>query len=156
MAAEQCAPLTEKQVRVVPTTTVPQGVSALAYMEPDQSADELDAAFRETAESVHTALITYAARDSEYDGQIIKAGEHLVLLDGKLLGSYPDVEPLFEDLNRAFEPMNPEFLTIYFGADVTVEDAEEAKAVLGEHFPDADISVVDGGQPVYYYMISAE
>ena len=156
MAAEQCAPLTEKEVRVVPTITVPQGVSALAYMEPDQTADELDAAFRETAQHVHTALVTYAARDSEYDGQIIRAGEHLVLLDGKLLGSYPDVDPLFADLNRAFEALEPEFLTIYYGADVTAEDAEDAKACLGEHFPDADISVVAGGQPVYYYMISAE
>ena len=156
MAAEQCAPICTKKVRVIPTTTVPQGVSALAYMEPDQTADELEAAFRESAGRVHTALITYAARDSEYDGQTIKAGEHLVLLDGKLLGSYPDVDAVFADLNKAFESLSPEFLTVYFGADVTLEDAEEAKAVLGEHFPDADISVVDGGQPVYYYMISAE
>ena len=156
MAAEQCAPLTEKQVRVVPTTTVPQGVSALAYMEPDQSADELDAAFRETAGHVHTALITYAARDSEYDGHIIRAGEHLALLDGKLLGSYPDVDAVFEDLNRTLAELSPEFLTIYYGADVTFEDAQDARACLGEAFPDADISVVDGGQPVYYYMIAAE
>ena len=156
MAAEQCAPICTKKVRIVPTTTVPQGVSALAYMEPDQTADELEAAFRESAGRVHTALITYAARDSEYDGQTIKAGEHLVLLDGKLLGSYPDVDAVYADLNKAFESLSPEFLTVYFGADVTLEDAEEAKAVLGEHFPDADISVVDGGQPVYYYMISAE
>ncbi len=157
MAAEQCIPLCEKKkIVVIPTTTVPQGISALAYMDPDQSPEEMEQSFRESAGRVHTALVTYAARDSEYDGQIIKAGEHLVLLDGKLLGSYPDVDPLFEDLNRAFEPMNPEFLTIYFGADVTVEDAEEAKAVLGARFPDADIFVVDGGQPVYYYMISVE
>ena len=156
MAAEQCAPLCDKEVRVVPTTTVPQGVSALAYMEPDQSPDELDAAFRATAENVHTALVTYAARDSEYDGQVIKAGEHLVLLDGKLLGSYADVDAVFADLNRALEALAPEFLTIYYGADVTAEDAEDARACLGGHFPEADISVIGGGQPVYYYMISAE
>ena len=156
MAAEQCAPLTDKKVRVVPTTTVPQGVSALAYMEPDCSADELDAAFRETAESVHTALITYAARDSEYDGQTIRAGEHLALLDGKLLGSYPDVDAVFANLNHALAEFDPEFLTVYYGADVTFEDAQDARACLCEAFPDADISVVDGGQPVYYYMIAAE
>ena len=156
MAAQQCAPLCEKKVRVVPTTTVPQGVSALAYMDPDQSPDELEASFLESAGRVHTALITYAARDSEYDGQIIKADEHLALVDGKLLGSYPDVDPLFADLSRAFEAFAPEFLTIYYGADVTEEDAMDAKAVLGAAFPEADISVVDGGQPVYYYMISAE
>ena len=105
---------------------------------------------------MHTALVTYAARDSEYDGQTIKAGEHLVLLDGKLLGSYPEVDPLFADLNRALERFDPEFLTVYYGADVTAEDAEDARACLAEHFPEADISVVDGGQPVYYYMIAAE
>ncbi|MBO6041481.1 MAG: DAK2 domain-containing protein [Oscillospiraceae bacterium] len=156
MAAEQCVPLCDKEVRVIPTTTVPQGVSALAYMEPDQTPDELDAAFRATAGTVHTALVTYAARDSEFDGQTIKAGEHLALLDGKLLGSYPDVDAMFEDLNRALEALEPEFLTVYYGADVTAEDAEDARACLGEHFPEADISVIGGGQPVYYYMISAE
>ena len=156
MAAEQCAPLTSKKVRVIPTTTVPQGVSALAYMDPDQDPDALEASFLESSGRVHTALITYAARDSEYDGQTIKAGEHLVLLDGKLLGSYPHVGAVFVDLNKALEALSPEFLTVYFGADVTLEDAEVAKAVLGKHFPDADISVVDGGQPVYYYMIAAE
>ena len=156
MAAQQCAPLCSKKVRVIPTTTVPQGVSALAYMEPDQSADELEESFKESAQRVHTALVTYAARDSEFDGQAIKAGEHLALLDGKLLGSYPDVGAVFVDLNKAFAGLSPEFLTIYFGADVTAEDAEVAKSVLGRSFPDADISVVDGGQPVYYYMISAE
>ena len=156
MAAEQCVPLTEKKVRVVPTTTVPQGVSALAYMEPDRSPDELEEAFRETSEHVHTALITYAARDSEYDGQTIRAGEHLALLDGRLLGSYPDVDAVFADLNRALAELEPEFLTVYYGADVTFEDSQDAKACLSEAFPDADISVVDGGQPVYYYMIAAE
>ena len=156
MAAEQCIPLTPKKVRVVPTTTVPQGVSALAYMEPDLGADELDAAFRETADNVRTALVTYAARDSEYDGQVIRAGEHLALLDGRLLGSYPDVDAVFEDLTRALADPEPEFLTVYYGADVTFEDAQDAKACLAEAFPDADISVVDGGQPVYYYMIAAE
>ena len=156
MAAEQCAPLCEKKVRVIPTVTVPQGVAALAYMDPDQAPDELDASFRESSARVHTALVTYAARDSEYDGQTIKAGEHLVLLDGKLLGSYPEVDPLFADLNRALESFDPEFLTVYYGADVTAEDAEDARACLAEHFPEADISVVDGGQPVYYYMIAAE
>ena len=156
MAAEQCAPLCEKKVRVVPTVTVPQGVAALAYMDPDQTADDLDASFRESSQRVHTALVTYAARDSEYDGQTIRAGEHLVLMDGKLLGSYPEVDPLFVDLNKALESFDPEFLTVYYGADVTAEDAEDARACLAEHFPEADISVVNGGQPVYYYMIAAE
>ncbi len=156
MAAEQCIPLCEKNVRIIPTVTVPQGVSALAYMDPDEDPDSLEASFRETYGRVHTALVTYAARDSDYDGQAIHAGEHLALLDGKLLGSFPEVEPLMAALNTAFEALSPEFLTVYYGADVTAEDAEDARACLQAHFPEADISVVNGGQPVYYYMISAE
>ena len=105
---------------------------------------------------MHTALITYAARDSEFDGQTIHAGEHLALLDGKLLGSYPDVDAVFADLNKTLAELEPEFLTVYYGADVTAEDAEDARACLAKAFPAADISVVNGGQPVYYYMIAAE
>ena len=77
-------------------------------------------------------------------------------MDGKLLGSYPDVEAVYGALNDAFEAFAPEFLTVFYGADVTAEDAEVARASLAGRYPDADISVVDGGQPVYYYMISAE
>ena len=86
MAAEQCIPLTEKTVRVIPTRTVPQGVAALAYMDPDQSPDELEENFKESAARVHTALITYAARDSDFDGHAIHAGEYLALLEGAELG----------------------------------------------------------------------
>lgn len=156
MAAEQCIPLTEKTVRVVPTRTVPQGVAALAYMDPDQAPDELEENLRESASRVHTALITYAARDSDFDGHTIHAGEYLALLDGKLLGSYTELPTLFAELNRAFGELEPEFLTVYYGQDATEQDANGVCESLTSSFPDADVSLVSGGQPVYYYMIAAE
>lgn len=156
MAAEQCIPLTEKTVRVIPTRTVPQGVAALAYMDPDQSPDELEENFKESAARVHTALITYAARDSDFDGHAIHAGEYLALLDGKLLGSYANLPTLLKELNWAFGELEPEFLTVYYGQDATEQDANGVAKSLTSCFPDADVSLVSGGQPVYYYMIAAE
>ena len=156
MAAEQCIPLTEKTVRVIPTRTVPQGVAALAYMDPDQSPDDLEESFKESAARVHTALVTYAARDSDYDGHIIHAGEYLALLDGKLLGSYASLPTLLKELNWAFGELEPEFLTVYYGQDVTETDANGVAESLTSCFPEADVSLVSGGQPVYYYIISVE
>ena len=156
MAAEQCAPLTEKKVVVMPSKTVPQGVSALLNFNPDEPEESLVEVMTEAMGHVHTAMVTYAARDSDFDGHIIHAGEHLSLLDGALLGSYGDVNGLLEELMGAFEAYSPEFITIYYGADVVQEDAEEASALVAAKFPEAEISVVNGGQPVYYYMISIE
>ena len=156
MAAQQCAPLTEKKVIVMPTKSVPQGVSALLNFNPDEPEEALTELMQEAIDHVHTAMVTYAARDSDFDGHDIHAGEHLSLLDGALLGSYGNVGALLEGLADAFAAFSPEFITIYYGADVVQEDAEQASTLLSEKFPDAEISVVNGGQPVYYYMISAE
>ena len=133
-----------------------QGVAALAYMDPDQSPDDLEESFKESAARVHTALVTYAARDSDYDGHIIHAGEYLALLDGKLLGSYASLPTLLKELNWAFGELEPEFLTVYYGQDVTETDANGVAESLTSCFPEADVSLVSGGQPVYYYMIAAE
>lgn len=156
MAAEQCAPICEKNVRVIPTRSVPQGVAALAYMDPEQSADELETFFREAAERVHTAQITYAARDSDFDGHTIRAGEYLALLDGKLLGSYTNLSTLLKELNWSFGELEPEFITVYYGDSVSEEDAQSVTDNLSACFPEAEVTMVNGGQPVYYYMISAE
>ena len=156
MAAEQCVPLSEKKVIVMPTKTVPQGISALLNFNPDEEEAALVEVMQEAAGSVHTAMVTYAARDSDFDGHAIKAGEHLALLDGALLGSYPDVNALMGDMVEAFADLEPEFITVYYGADVDENDAAQAAEVITARFPDADISVVNGGQPVYYYMISVE
>ena len=156
MAAEQCVGLTKKKVIVIPTKTVPQGVSALLNLNVDETEAQIVSDMHEAIGRVHTAMVTYAARDSEFDGRSIKAGEHLALIDGALLDSFPDVGSLMTALCGAAKSFTPEFITIYFGADVQPEDAEDASRVLQEHFPDAELSVVDGGQPVYYYMIALE
>ena len=156
MAAEQCIPLSEKKVVVMPTKTVPQGISALLNFNPDESEEALVEVMSEAAKNVHTAMVTYAARDSDFDGHAIKAGEHLALLDGALLGSYPDVDTLMADMVKSFDKLEPEFITVYYGADVVEEDAARAAELITRRFPDTDISIVNGGQPVYYYMISVE
>ena len=156
MAAEQCIPLSEKKVVVMPTKTVPQGISALLNFNPDESQEALVEVMSEAARNVHTAMVTYAARDSDFDGHAIKAGEHLALLDGALLGSYPDVDSLMADMVESFDKLEPEFITVYYGADLVEEDANRAAEVISARFPDTDISIVNGGQPVYYYMISVE
>ena len=156
MAAEQCIPLTEKHVIVMPTKTVPQGISALLNFSPDESEESLVGAMGEAIGHVHTAMITYAARDSDFGGHAIHAGEYLALLDGALIGSYTNIKTLFKELSWAFDDYHPEFITIYYGEDVQAEDATAAAATITGNFPDAEVSVVDGGQPVYYYMISVE
>ena len=156
MAAEQAVPLTEKNVIVMPTKTVPQGISALLNFNPDESEESLVGAMGDAIGKVHTAMITYAARDSDFGGHAIHAGEYLALLDGALIGSYTNIKTLFKELSWAFDDYHPEFITVYYGEDVRAEDANLAAATIEGNFPDAEVSVVEGGQPVYYYMISVE
>ena len=156
MAAQQCIPLTEKKVIVMPTKSVPQGVSALLNFNPDEDEEALTAAMNEAIGNVHTAMVTYAARDSDFDGHVIHAGEYLALMDGALLGSYTNIKTLFKELSWAFDEFSPGFITVYYGEDVDEEAARDAADTIIGCFPEADVSVVNGGQPVYYYMISAE
>ena len=156
MAAEQCVSLTEKKVIVMPSRTVPQGISALLNFDPNESEESLVGAMGEAMGNVHTAMVTYAARDSDFDGHTIHAGEYLALLDGSLIGSYTNTKTLFKELSWAIDDFHPEFITVYYGEDVCEEEANAAAETIIGNFPDAEVSVVNGGQPVYYYMISAE
>ena len=161
MAAEQCADLTEKKVIVMPSRTIPQGISALLNFNPGEDEDSvpeesLIGAMGEAMGNVHTAMITYAARDSDFDGHVIHAGEYLALLDGSLIGSFTNTKTLFKELSWAIDDFHPENITIYYGEDVTENEANTAAETIIGNFPDADVIVVNGGQPVYYYMISAE
>ena len=156
MAAEQCIPLSEKKVIVIPTKTVPQGVAAMLAMDTCADEDECIACLTEATERVHTALITYAARDSEFDGYSIKSGEYLGLLDGKLIGSSADLSELLTSLSDNLKEFEPEFISVYYGADVDESGAGETTDKMSSAFPEAEVSLVYGGQPVYYYMISAE
>ena len=157
MAAEQCIPLTEKQVVVIPTKTVPQGITAMLNYNPDnETAEAVTEEMKEAVGNVHTAMVTYAARDSDFDGHTIHAGEYLALLDGALLGSYTNIPTLFKELSWALNEFSPEFITVYYGEDVQEDDANSASEILSGNFPDSEVSVYNGGQPVYYYMISVE
>ncbi len=156
MAAQQCIPLSEKRVVVMPTTTVPQGIAALAYRDEEADAAALEATLMDSAESVHTLLVTYAARDSEFDGYSIRAGEYLALLDNSLIGSFGSFESLQEQLCRTLKEADPAVVTVYTGEDAQEEQSRELEATLSEALPDTEVSSLYGGQSVYYYMISIE
>jgi DAK2 domain fusion protein YloV len=157
MAAQQCIPLTEKKVIVVPTKSVPQGVSALLNMDAyAQSEEEMESVARQVLDTVHTALFTYAARDSDFDGHEIRAGEYLALFDGTLLGSNTDIDVLLDSLSYTLTDISPEFITVYYGEDVDEQAAAALSEKLSVSNPEAEMNVINGGQPVYYYMISAE
>ena len=156
MAAEQCAPLTDKKVVVIPTRSVAQGITAMLNFNPDEEEEALKSGLCEAIQNVHTVMVTYAARNSDFDGHDIHAGEYLALFDGALLDSYRDTGTLIEETGKKIAEYNPQFLTVYYGADVAEADAESFADGLREGFPEAEVSVVNGGQPVYYYMISVE
>ena len=157
MAAEQSIPLCEdKTVVVIPTKTIPQGITAMLSFDPDSEVSDIVETLTESLESVHTAQVTYAARNSDFDGYAIHAGEYLALLDGKLIGSFTEMPSMLDKMSEAFEDLEPEIITVYYGEDVSGEDAETTAKALEKAFPDAEVTVVNGGQPVYYYMISVE
>ena len=157
MAAEQSIPLCEdKTVVVIPTKTIPQGITAMLSFDPDSEVSDIVETLTESLESVHTAQVTYAARDSDFDGYAIHSGEYLALLDGKLIGSFTEMPSMLDKMSEAFEDLEPEIITVYYGEDVSGEDAETTAKALEKAFPDAEVTVVNGGQPVYYYMISVE
>ena len=100
--------------------------------------------------------MTYAARDSEFDGHHILAGQYLALLDGALVGSFDAFPALLEALNKKIAALDPSLISVYYGEDIQEADAEETAGIIGAAFPDAEVMTVNGGQPVYYYMISIE
>ena len=157
MAAQQCVGLTEKQVIVVPTATVPQGISAMMAVDPDNDDPQaILAAMTEAASHVTTAQITYAARNSDFDGFAISEGDYLALCDGKLLGTDRDLNVLLEKLAQVAVDKDAEFITVYAGAGVTEEDSDRTAQLFAAACPDAEVAALPGGQPVYYYIIAIE
>ena len=157
MAAQQCIGLTEKTVVVIPTASIPQGVSAMMAVDPDMSdADAIAKAMTDAAQCVSTAQITYAARNSDFDGFDIHEGDYLALLDGKLLGTDRDVSTLLDGLSDEAASREAEFITVFYGEDVNEEDARKACDAFTRKCPDAEVNLICGGQPVYYYIISIE
>ena len=157
MAAEQCVRLCEDKTMVVlPTKTVPQGIAAMLAVDPDAGREELTQIMTEAAQRVRTAEITYAARDSDFDGFAIKEGDYLALMEHQLFGTDRDLDALLDRLARSEDIQSAEFLSIFYGEDVTEEQAQEAAQKFTDACPNAEVNLLPGGQPVYYYMISAE
>ena len=157
MAAQQCDALTEKRVIVIPTKTVPQGITAMMNVDfeaPD--ADSIAEAMNESLSTVTTAQITYAARNSDFDGFDIKEGDYLALEEGRLFGTDSSLDVLLEKLAADAVEREAGFISLYFGEDVSEEEAQNAAHVFEERCPEAEVAVLSGGQPVYYYIISME
>ena len=156
MAAQQCVGLTEKEVVVVPTATIPQGITAMMAVDLEQEPQEILEAMTSSIQNVATAQITYAARNSDFDGFAISEGDYLSLLNGKLFGTDKDIAVLLEKLAQTAAEQNAEFVTVFYGEDVTEAEAAKAEEIFSRVCPGVELSVLPGGQPVYYYIISIE
>ena len=157
MAAQQCVGLSEKEVIVVPTATVPQGISAMMAVDPeDNDPQSILSAMTAAAEHVTTAQITYAARNSDFDGFAINEGDYLALCDGKLLGTDRSLDALLEKLAQVAADKDAEFITVYAGEGVDEAQAQQASAIFQSRCPGAEITALPGGQPVYYYIVAIE
>ena len=156
MAAQQVDALTPKTVVVIPSKTVPQGVTAMLSFNPEGSVEENTQALTEALGTVDTMQITYAARNSDFDGYDIHEGDYLALYGSQLFGTSQDVKVLLRSLAEKVRDDGREYVTIYYGADVKEKHAQKAADIFADICPDADVNLLSGGQPVYYYLISAE
>ena len=157
MAAQQCEGLTEKQIIVIPTATVPQGITAMMSFDPDENDPQTIAqAMVAAAQTVSTAQITYAARNSDFDGFAINEGDYLALLDGKLFGTSRSMDELLEKLSQHAAQAGAEYINIYTGEGVSEGDGAKTEALFAQSCPDAEVAAIPGGQSVYFYIISIE
>ena len=156
MAAEQVDALTPKHVVVIPSKTVPQGITAMLSFNPDGEIQENVEALTEALGTVDTMQITYAARNSDFDGYDIHEGDYLAIYEKSLFGTSRDIKVLLKALAQKVNEDGKEFITIYYGADIKEKHAQKAADLFAELCPNADVNLLNGGQPVYYYLISAE
>ncbi len=156
MAAQQVDALTPKNVVVIPSKTIPQGVTAMLNFNPEGSVEENIDAMTEALGTVDTMQITYAARNSDFDGYDIHEGDYLALYGSQLFGTSQDIKVLLKSLAEKIRDDGKEFVTIYYGEDVKEKHAQKAADLFADICPDADVNLLRGGQPVYYYLISAE
>ena len=156
MAAEQVDALTPKKVIVIPSKTVPQGVTAMLGFNPEGTEEENTQALTEALGTVDTMQITYAARNSDFDGYDIHEGDYLALYGSQLFGTSQDIKVLLRSLAEKVRDDGKEYITIYYGEDVKEKHAQKAADLFASICPDAEVNLLRGGQPVYYYLISAE
>ncbi len=156
MAAQQVDALTPKNVIVIPSKTIPQGVTAMLSFNPDGTNEENIEAMTEVLGTVDTMQITYAARNSDFDGYDIHEGDYLALFGSQLFGTSQDIKVLLKSLAQKVRDDGKEYITIYYGADVKEKHAQKTADLFQSICPNADVNLLRGGQPVYYYLISAE
>ncbi len=156
MAAEQCKPIAKKKVIVIPTRTVPQGIAAMLAVDPDAEEEMNTSEMLQAMEQVKTIQITYAARDSVFDGFNISEHDYLALFDDALFGTNKDLTVLVSQLTERVLQENAQFITVYYGEDVSEKDAQTVADQFVAACPEAEVTVLRGGQPVYYYMIAVE
>ena len=157
MAAEQTVALCEeKQVIVLPSKTIPQGITALLSFDPEGEVSDNVEAMTAAMETVTTMQITYAARNSDFDGYDIHEGDYLALYGGSLFGTDRNIEKLLNELALRVAQEDKEFITIFYGEDIDEKKAQKAAAIFEKRCPGAEVNLLNGGQPVYYYLIAAE
>ena len=156
MAAQQVDALTPKNVVVISSKTVPQGVTAMLSYNPEGTVEENTETMTEALGSVDTMQITYAARNSDFDGYDIHEGDYLAMFGSSLFGTSQDIKVLLKSLAEKVRDDGREYITIYYGCDIKEKHAQKAADLFADICPDAEISLINGGQPVYYYLISAE
>lgn len=158
LAAEQSAAMVEdREVIIIPTRTIPQGLSAMLFFDPELTPNANKEAMLENAKGVSTGLVTFAARDSEFGNRKIKEGEIIALEDGKLTISEKTPEKAVYKLARNMIKKDSSFVTIIYGDNISAEDAQEAaKKITEKYGSHVDITLIDGGQPIYYFMLSVE
>ncbi len=156
MAAEQVDALTPKHGVVIPSKTVPQGITAMLSFNPEGTEEENTEALTEALGTVDTMQITYAARNSDFDGYDIREGDYMAMCGGSLYGTGRDIKVLLRALAEKVRDDGKEYITIYYGEDIQEKHAQKAADIFAEICPDADVNLLNGGQPVYYYLISAE
>ena len=156
MAAQQVDPLTPKKVVVIPSKTIPQGVTAMLSFNPEGTEEENTEQMTEALSTVDTMQITYAARNSDFDGYIIHEGDYLAMYGSSMFGTSRDIKVLLRSLAEKVRDEGKEYITIYYGADIAEKYAQKTADLFAEICPNADVNLLNGGQPVYYYLISAE
>ncbi|MDD7413381.1 MAG: DAK2 domain-containing protein [Eubacteriales bacterium] len=156
LAAQQAAELTERKVYVLPTKSVPMGLSAAIAFSESATGEENEAAMREAAEMVHTASITYAVRDTVFDGMDIHQGDIMGMIDNKINCLGHDVAEVARELMDKMVTEDSELISIYYGADTAEADAQALFEEAQEKYPNCDVEVHMGGQPLYYYLIAVQ
>lgn len=156
LAAQAAAELAEKDVIVIESKTVPQGITALLNFDAELDVQDNVTAMAASLSTVTTMQVTYAARNSDFDGHDIHEGDYLGLCDGALLAVTPDLTAILTKMAEKTGAEDHSFINIFYGCDISEADAEAARDIFAAHAPDAEINLLSGGQPIYYYLISAE